>query len=98
VIAGEIILLVVVYFLNMWRMNLGKSGNKGKKYSNIIGYLILSAIVIVGFFYIIAIQPNILWLEFITFLVVLILAIICKFVLIEELLLMIVLVIFYRVN
>lgn len=61
-IAGEIILLVLAYFLNIWRLALGTSGNKGKKYPNIIGYLILSVILIVGFFYIISIQPNILWL------------------------------------
>lgn len=62
VVAGEIILLILGYFLNMWRLSLGASGNKGKKYPNIIGYLILSVIMIVGFFYIIAIQTNILWL------------------------------------
>lgn len=61
------------YALNLWRLDLGKSGNKGKKYWSIVGYGVLSVIVMVGFVYVVAIQPNVLWLEFIMFIIALIL-------------------------
>ncbi len=66
--------------MNIWRLSLGKSGNKGKKYPYIIAYLVLTLILVVGFFYIIAIQSNILWLEFIVFIIVLVIAVSCKFI------------------
>jgi hypothetical protein len=58
----------------LWRLDLGKSGNKGKKYSAIFGYLVLSVLVMVGFVYVLAIQPNVLWLEFIIFIIALVIA------------------------
>jgi hypothetical protein len=72
IIAGEIILLVVGFFINNWRLTLGQAGNKGKKYGSIVGYMLMSILIILGSIYIVVIQDNILWLEFITFIIVLI--------------------------
>jgi hypothetical protein len=98
VISGEIILLVLGYFCNVLRLDFGKSGNKGKKYWAIVGYLALTVIVMVGFFYVIAIQANILWLEFIMFIVAIAITGIGKRLFILEFLIMIVLGIYYRIN
>ena len=67
--AGEIILLIVAFILNMIRHGLGRSGNRAKNVGKIIGYLILTVIIIMGFVYAITWQPYILWLEFIMFLI-----------------------------
>ena len=37
-----------------------------------MGYLVFSIVVIVGFVYLIAIQPNVLWLEFVMFVIALV--------------------------
>ncbi len=62
VMALEVILLIVAFFLNLIRLNLGGSGNKGKLIGKIIGYLIITAIIIVGFVYMIVWQNYIYYL------------------------------------
>ena len=37
-----------------------------------MGYLVLSIVLIVGFVYVIVIQPNVLWLEFVMFVIALV--------------------------
>lgn len=66
--ALEVILLVFAFFINLLRLHLGKSGNRGKLVLRIAFYLLLSIIIIVGFVYMIVWQSYIYWLEFILYL------------------------------
>ena len=71
--AGEIILLILAFFLNIIRHRIGRSGNRSKNVGKIIGYVILSVLLIMGFVYVIVWQPYIYWLEFIMALIAVIL-------------------------
>ena len=64
-IVGELILIVIAFFLNWFRINCGKIANKGKNGVRFLLYFILTAVIIVGFVYIIVWQPYVYWLEFI---------------------------------
>ena len=59
------ILIVIAFFLNWFRINCGKIANKGKNGVRFLLYFILTAVIIVGFVYIIVWQPYVYWLEFI---------------------------------
>ena len=70
--AGEVILIIVAFLLNLWRHSLGKSGNRSKSIPKIVGYLVLSIIIVIGFLYVGLWQPYIYWLEFIMALIAII--------------------------
>lgn len=61
-IAGELIILTILLFLNSWRMSLGEAGNKGKRFGWICGFLGLTALIIIGWIYVVALQTNALYL------------------------------------
>jgi len=42
---------------------MGTSGNKGKKYLRLFAFLLLDLLLVVAYIYIIAIQPNALYIE-----------------------------------
>lgn len=57
----ELILLSLLLILNGFRIKLGKSGNKGKKYLKLLGFLIVDLLLVIAYIYIIAIQTNALY-------------------------------------
>lgn len=63
--AGEIILLIVAFFLNWIRLHNGTIANKGKHLIRFSVYFILTIIMIIGFIYLIIWQKYVYWLEFI---------------------------------
>lgn len=62
-IAGEIILLSCLLLANGVRVSYARSGNKGKKYVQLLVYLVLDVLLMVGYIYILSIQANALYLE-----------------------------------
>lgn len=72
-IAGEVIILIIVFFVNLGRLTLGFHANKGKSVGKFIGYFIMTAIVLLSFIYVIVWQRFIYWLEFICFIIALVL-------------------------
>lgn len=65
--AGEIILLILAFFLNLLRLHLGNTANKSKSIPRFIGYYFLTLTIIMGFVYMIVWQPYVYWLEFIMY-------------------------------
>jgi len=49
--------------VNGLRIKMGKSGNKGKKYLRLLGFLVVDLLLVIGYIYIIAIQTNALYVE-----------------------------------
>jgi hypothetical protein len=64
-IAAELILLSLLLIFNGFRINMGKSGNKGKKYLRLFGFLVVDLLLVIAYIYIIAIQTNALFIEYI---------------------------------
>lgn len=60
--ALEVIFLFVVLLLNWVRITLGRAGNRGRSTGKLVGYLLLSLVVIFGFVYVIAFQSAIFYL------------------------------------
>lgn len=65
VVAAEVILIIIGFFLNLLRIRQGTVGNKGKQAVRFVIYFILTIIIIIGFIYLIVWQPYVYWLEFI---------------------------------
>jgi hypothetical protein len=64
-IAVEVILLIVAFFLNWARLHEGRTANKGKKIGRYCLYLLFTVVIIVGFLYLAIWQRYVYWLEFI---------------------------------
>lgn len=60
--AGELVILTLLLALNALRLSLGSSGNRGKRYSHLIAFMILDIVLLVGYVYIVALQINALYL------------------------------------
>jgi hypothetical protein len=88
-IAAEIILLTLLVILNPIRINSGAAGNKGRKYLRLLTFIILDVLLLVGLIYIAAMQTNALYLETI-------IATVCLIFVGSDLLLGIVLLIYYK--
>jgi hypothetical protein len=71
-IVGELILIVLALFINWLRLDCGKIANKGKSGARYAIYFIATAVIIVGFVYIVVWQPYVYWLEFIQAIIALI--------------------------
>lgn len=87
--AAEIILLTLLVILNPIRINNGTAGNKGRKYLCLLTFIILDVLLLVGFIYIAALQSNALYLETI-------IATVCLIFVGSDLLLGIILLIYYK--
>lgn len=61
-IAAELILLSVLFLLNFFRSFFARTGNKGKKYGYLCTALLLHALLVAGYVYILALQSNALYL------------------------------------
>ena len=71
-IAGEIILLTILVFLNPLRLSFGRTGNKGRLGLRLIFFLLLGVLYILGMIYVAMLQVNALYVEMILSVVALI--------------------------
>lgn len=61
-IAGEVILLILAFFINWLRLQQGKIANRNKSTPRYLGYAFMTVLMIVGFVYLIVWQPYVYWL------------------------------------
>ena len=91
VIAGQIILLTLLLFLNPLRISSARVGNKGKRYGRLVLFLVLDLLLIIGLIYVIALQSSALYLQ-------IIIAIMCLLFSAIDFVLGLVLVIYYKAS
>lgn len=68
-IAGEIILLVLAFFVNWMRITAGEVANKGKNGVRYIFYFLFSILITIGYVYLLVWQSYIYWLECIMYII-----------------------------
>ena len=68
-IAGEIILLVLAFFVNWMRITAGEVANKGKNGVRYIFYFLFSILITLGYVYLLVWQSYIYWLECIMYII-----------------------------
>ena len=71
-IVGEVILIIIAFFLNWFRITQGTIANKSKNGIRFAAYFLFSILIIIGFVYIVNWQPYVYWLEFIQAIIALI--------------------------
>ena len=60
----EALLVVAIFFVNMLRVHLGVSGNKGIKSGRLIAYLVFALLQMAGHVYLFQFQQYVYWIEF----------------------------------
>ncbi len=55
--------MIALFFVNLIRVQLGSSGNKGVKSGRLIGYLIFGVLQLAGHVYLLQFQQYVYWIE-----------------------------------